>query len=64
MSDWGVTRITNPATLRRWKNNGKYQELIDAGYTFAYGCGRFRKGVCTCTYCRRFGEKNKLKFEG
>jgi len=39
---WGVLRITNQKTMKRWKLNGKYQELLDAGYIYANGCGRFR----------------------
>jgi len=48
----GTTRIKNPKTLRRWIANGSYQELIDSGYVFNVGCGRFRTEVCTCTQCR------------
>lgn len=31
----GTLRITNPKTLERWKQTGKYQELVDQGYTYA-----------------------------
>jgi len=53
----GILRITNPKTLQRWKDNGKYQELIDDGYIYSEGCGRFRTEICTCSKCR----KNILK---
>ena len=49
----GTLRITNPKTLERWKETGKYQELIDRGYIYASGCGRFRTEICTCSKCRR-----------
>ncbi len=49
----GTLRIKNPKTLRKWKNNGKYKALIDAGYIYAKGCGRFRLEVCTCSRCRK-----------
>lgn len=52
----GTLRITNPKTLEKWKQNGDYQELLDEGYIYANGCGRFRMEVCTCYKCRR---KNK-----
>lgn len=50
---WGTLKITNPKTLQRWKDNGEFQKLINEGYIFADGCGRFRKEICTCTKCRR-----------
>lgn len=50
---WGVTRITNPKTLQAWKDKGWYQKLIDEGFIFASGCGRFRKEICTCCKCRK-----------
>ena len=53
----GTLRITNPKTLEKWKQTGKYQELIDQGYTYAPGCGRFRIGICTCSDCRRRRKK-------
>lgn len=58
MSQWekpmcGVTRIRNPKTLERWIHNGSYQNLINAGFIFAVGCGRFRTEVCTCYKCRK-----------
>lgn len=49
----GTLRITNPKTLERWKETGKYQELIDKGYIYAEGCGRFRVEPCTCWKCRK-----------
>ena len=56
---WGILRITNPKTLKKWKENGKFQELIDEGYIYAKGCGRFRKEKCTCYECRKFKRENK-----
>ena len=53
MEYWGTLRIKNPKTLRRWKRNGKFQALIDQGYIYASGCGRFRKEVCACNKCRK-----------
>jgi len=50
----GVLRITNPKTLQKWKDDGRYQALIDQGFIYAEGCGRFRKHVCTCSDCRRY----------
>ena len=49
----GTLRITNPKTLEKWKRNGKYDELINEGYIYANGCGRFRTEVCKCTKCRQ-----------
>lgn len=57
---WGTTRVKNPKTLERWKQTGRYQKLIDEGYTYAPGCGRFRIGVCTCSDCRRKNKSIKL----
>ena len=37
----GILRITNPKTLQRWKDNGKFQAIINDGYIYAPGCGRF-----------------------
>jgi hypothetical protein len=50
---FGSLRITNPKTLEKWKEIGKYQELIDQGYNYAKGCGRFRTEICTCSKCRK-----------
>lgn len=50
---WGILKITNPATLQKWKDDGKYQKLIESGFIYAMGCGRFRQEVCTCYKCRR-----------
>lgn len=50
---YGTLRITNPRTLEMWKKTGKYQKLIDEGYIYAKGCGRFRMEICTCSKCRR-----------
>lgn len=49
----GTLRITNHKTLERWKANGEYQKLIDEGYIYASGCGRFKKELCTCSKCRK-----------
>jgi hypothetical protein len=53
----GPLRITNPKTLEKWKENGKYKELMDKGYIYAKGCGRFRVEVCACHKCRRRDKK-------
>lgn len=50
---FGSLRITNPNTLKRWKDLGKYQQLINAGYIYAEGCGRFRSFVCPCRKCKK-----------
>jgi len=58
----GTLRITNPKTLEKWKQSGKYQELIDEGYIYAKGCGRFRAEPCTCHKCRKLEDKiNRAK---
>lgn len=49
----GTLRVTNPKTLQYYKDSGKYQALIDQGYIYAPGCGRFRSEICTCTKCRK-----------
>lgn len=49
----GTLRITNPKTLQKWIDTGKFQEQIDKGWIFAKGCGRFKKEVCTCYKCRK-----------
>lgn len=49
----GVLRITNIKTLDKWKFNGKYQQLINEGFIYADGCGRFKKEICTCIKCRK-----------
>lgn len=54
----GTPRITNPKTLENWKQTGRYQELIDKGFIYASGCGRFRLEVCTCFKCRREIKEN------
>jgi hypothetical protein len=48
----GTLRIKNPKTLERWKKDGRFKELIDEGYIYAKGCGRFRVDICTCSKCR------------
>lgn len=50
--DCGTLRISNPNTLQRWIDNGKYQQQLDEGYIFAPYCGRFRSEPCTCSACR------------
>lgn len=50
---FGTLRITNPKTLQRWKDNGQYQKLIDSGYIFADGCGRFKTEICYCCKCKK-----------
>jgi hypothetical protein len=52
----GTLRITNPKTLAEWRSNGKYQELIDQGYIYAEGCGRFRTEDCPCCKCKHKGK--------
>ena len=56
----GTLRISNPMTLQRWIDTGKYQEYINDGWIFNVGCGRFRKEKCTCTECRN---KRKAKLQ-
>jgi hypothetical protein len=53
----GVLRITNPITIQKWKDLGKWQKLLDEGYIYAPGCGRFRVEVCNCSKCRNYGRK-------
>ena len=48
----GTLRISNPITLQRWIDDGKYKELIDEGYIFNPYCGRFKTEQCECTKCR------------
>ena len=50
----GTLRITNPITLNKWKANGEYDKLLNAGYIYAQGCGRFRKFNCKCSKCRKW----------
>jgi hypothetical protein len=49
----GTLKITNPVTLAKWIVNGQYQALLEEGYIYAGGCGRFRKEVCQCCKCRK-----------
>jgi hypothetical protein len=51
--DCGTLRISNPNTLQRWIDDGRYQQQLDDGYIFAPYCGRFRTEQCTCSACRR-----------
>lgn len=48
----GTIRIKSLKTLQRWIDKGWYQNMINEGYVFSVGCGRFTKHVCTCTLCR------------
>lgn len=50
---FGTLKVTNPNTLQRWKDNGLYQKLMDQGYIYAIGCGRFRKEICICSKCKK-----------
>lgn len=54
---YGILRITNPKTLQRWIETGQFQKLLDEGYIYASGCGRFRTETCTCSKCRKSREK-------
>lgn len=47
----GTLRISNPKTLQRWIDTGKFQELKNEGYFFGIGCGRFRIEKCFCSKC-------------
>lgn len=49
----GVLRITNPKTLEKWIHDGRFKKVLDEGYIFNSGCGRFRTEVCTCHKCRK-----------
>jgi len=49
----GTLRITNPKTLQYWKDTGKFNKLINEGYIYCIGCGRFRMEICTCFKCRK-----------
>lgn len=53
----GSTRISNPITLQRWIDNGKFKELEKDGYLFGVGCGRFVLDGCVCTACRNRPKK-------
>lgn len=50
----GTLRISNPKTLQAWIDRGWYKDLVDEGYKFNVGCGRFKidNEVCTCSQCR------------
>ena len=61
----GTLKIINPRTLERWKQTGEYQKLIEEGYIYASGCGRFRLEICKCCKCKQNQEiplKNKEVF--
>lgn len=53
MEVWGTLKIKNPATIARWKENGEWQKLLDQGYIYAKGCGRFRMEECVCNKCKK-----------
>lgn len=57
----GTTKITNPNTLQRWIDNGKYNEMIKQNYLFGVGCGRFVFDGCTCTNCRNRPKKELIE---
>lgn len=59
--DSGTLRITNPKTLQKWIDNGKYQEMIDKGCFFGLGCGRFRTEACECSACRKRPKKELIE---
>ena len=40
-------------TFPKWKVNGKFQKLLDEGFIYAQGCGRFRIEVCKCCKCKK-----------
>ena len=49
---WGSLRITNKKTIQKWKEDGKWQELLNKGYIYADGYGRFRTEHCHCCKCK------------
>lgn len=49
----GTLRITNPKTIQSWKDKGWWQEMLDDGFIYAEGCGRFKSEVCVCCKCRK-----------
>jgi hypothetical protein len=53
MEVYGSLRIKNPITIAKWKSNGEWQKLLDKGYIYAEGCGRFRIKVCECCKCKK-----------
>ncbi len=57
----GTIRISNPRTLQSWIDKGWYQEMIDEGYVFNVGCGRFKTEKCTCSTCRNRTRPELLK---
>ena len=48
----GTTKITNKRTLQAWKDKGLFDYLINQGFIFNKGCGRFRKEICKCCKCK------------
>lgn len=49
----GTLRITNKNTIDKWKADGRMQNLLNEGYIYAEGCGRFKTELCTCCKCRK-----------
>ena len=68
MEFYGSIRINKATTLQSWIDKGWYQREIDAGYTFAPACGRFRIGKCECSGCQKpnggWEKKDVLKRNG
>lgn len=68
MEFYGSIRIKKATTLQSWIDKGWYQRKIDAGYTFAPACGRFRIGKCECSRCQKpnggWEKKDVLKRNG
>jgi hypothetical protein len=57
----GTLRISNPKTLQNWIIRGWYQKLINEGYIFNVGCGRFKTEKCACSACRTRTRQELLK---
>jgi hypothetical protein len=55
----GTLRITNSKTLQKWKDCGYYDKLINEGFIYAKGCGRFIKEKCNCSKCKKLLIINK-----
>jgi hypothetical protein len=47
----GSLRLKNPETIKKWKDSGAWQDLLNQGYLYANGCGRFRLEECNCCKC-------------
>jgi hypothetical protein len=54
----GAIRIKKQSTIDSWKSKGWWGNLINQGYIYAEGCGRFRKEDCICCKCRKNSIKN------